>query len=81
MRCVLLANLRCVCLFVQLAELEQLIASEKKKKDGMDHLVGFYANDPKQQKQVKGEIDDLEKLLIGLQAKHAIVQSQLSLGE
>jgi hypothetical protein len=29
-----------------------LIASETKKKQGMDQLVSFYANDAKQQKQV-----------------------------
>ena len=50
------------------------------KKDGMEHLVGFYKDDPKQQKQVKGEIDVfsfgaiLYEMLAGQRAFHGETQ-------
>ena len=38
------------------AELDAAIAAESKAKDGLEQLIGFYAKDPKQQKQVQGQV-------------------------
>jgi len=61
-----------------ITELEHIIASETKKKQGMDQLVSFYNNDPKQQKQVKGEIADIAKIIGGCTNKLAQLKSQLT---
>jgi hypothetical protein len=62
----------------QLADIDAAIASEKKKKDGMDQLVGFYAKDPKQQKEVVAEVADLVKVIQTATEHRATIASQLS---
>jgi hypothetical protein len=62
----------------QLADIDAAIASEKKKKDGMDQLVGFYAKDPKQQKEVIAEVADLVKVIQTATEHRATIASQLA---
>jgi hypothetical protein len=61
----------------QLADIDSAIASEKKKKDGMDQLVGFYAKDPKQQKEVIAEIADLVKVIQTATEHRGLIAGQL----
>jgi len=64
-------------LHAQMADLEKLINSEMKSKDGLENLIRFYANDPTAQAKAQTELQDTAKKLEKLQEAKTLVQDQL----
>jgi len=64
----------------QLEELDKLIASETKTKDGLENLVRFYASDAVAQKKAQDETSESEQKLQSLVEARSFVQSQLDGG-
>lgn len=62
----------------QLAEIEKLILTETKAKDGLENLVRFYASDPVAQKKAEDQVREIEEKLHQLQNAKSTVQHQLS---
>eukprot|EP01116_Phalansterium_solitarium_P013714 TRINITY_DN31113_c0_g1_i1.p1 TRINITY_DN31113_c0_g1~~TRINITY_DN31113_c0_g1_i1.p1 ORF type:complete len:515 (-),score=226.53 TRINITY_DN31113_c0_g1_i1:200-1744(-) len=61
----------------QLAELDRLVASETKSKDGLDNLVRFYASDPVAQRRAEDEARESQAKLERMQQARSTVQRQL----
>ena len=62
----------------QLQELDKIIASESKSKDGLENLIRFYASDPTAQAKAQSELNETAKKLEKLQESKRFVQDQLA---
>jgi len=64
-------------LSAQLDELNRLVTSETKAKEGLEALVGFYANDPAQQTKAQQEIYDSQEKLTKITKTRDMIHNQL----
>eukprot|EP01117_Protostelium_nocturnum_P006594 TRINITY_DN2374_c0_g1_i2.p1 TRINITY_DN2374_c0_g1~~TRINITY_DN2374_c0_g1_i2.p1 ORF type:complete len:481 (-),score=214.23 TRINITY_DN2374_c0_g1_i2:235-1677(-) len=58
-------------------EIEKTIATETKKKDGLENLVRFYASDPVSKKKAEEEVTEMDHIISKLREEQQKIHSQM----